>query len=96
MLALRLTAAPARAPAAGPLLLAVTLAQGAVGYPQYFTDLPEALVALHMLGASLLVVAVPRPCTPCSSPRPAASRPPGGGQNRTNGSSAIATKSSVR
>lgn len=37
------------------LLLAVTLAQGAVGYAQYFTGLPALLVGLHMLGASLLV-----------------------------------------
>jgi heme a synthase len=40
------------------LLAGVTLAQGAVGYVQYFTDLPEALVAVHMLGACLLVVAL--------------------------------------
>lgn len=39
-------------------LVAVTLLQGVVGYVQYFTGLPVALVALHMLGASLLVVAV--------------------------------------
>lgn len=37
------------------LLLAVTLAQGAIGYAQYFTGLPELLVGLHMLGAGLLV-----------------------------------------
>ncbi|WTM18182.1 COX15/CtaA family protein [Isoptericola halotolerans] len=37
------------------LLLAVTLAQGAVGYAQYFTGLPVLLVGLHMLGAGLLV-----------------------------------------
>ncbi len=29
-----------------------------LGYVQYFTGLPEALVVAHMLGASLLVVAV--------------------------------------
>ena len=39
------------------LLLAVTALQGAVGYIQYFTGLPGVLVAVHMLGASLLVVA---------------------------------------
>lgn len=38
-------------------LLAVTLAQGLVGYLQYFTGLPEVLVGVHMLGASLLVAA---------------------------------------
>lgn len=37
------------------LLLAVTLAQGAIGYAQYFTGLPVLLVGLHMLGAGLLV-----------------------------------------
>jgi heme a synthase len=37
------------------VLLAVTLAQGAIGYVQYFTGLPELLVGLHMLGAGLLV-----------------------------------------
>jgi cytochrome c oxidase assembly protein subunit 15 len=39
-------------------LLVVTLVQGAIGYAQYLTGLPAALVALHMLGASLLTVAV--------------------------------------
>ncbi|WP_225754215.1 heme A synthase [Actinotalea sp. Marseille-Q4924] len=36
-------------------LLVVTLAQGLVGYVQYFTGLPEVLVGAHMLGAGLLV-----------------------------------------
>ncbi|EYR62077.1 cytochrome oxidase assembly protein [Actinotalea ferrariae CF5-4] len=36
-------------------LLAVTLAQGLIGYVQYFTGLPVVLVGLHMLGAGLLV-----------------------------------------
>jgi cytochrome c oxidase assembly protein subunit 15 len=40
------------------VVLAVSLAQGAIGYVQYFTGLPEALVVAHMLGASLLVVAL--------------------------------------
>lgn len=35
-------------------LLIVQLAQGVVGYVQYFTDLPVALVLLHMLGAVLI------------------------------------------
>ena len=35
-------------------LLALELAQGVVGFVQYFTDLPVALVATHMLGAALL------------------------------------------
>jgi cytochrome c oxidase assembly protein subunit 15 len=35
-------------------LLVVQLAQGVVGYVQYFTDLPIALVLVHMLGAVLI------------------------------------------
>ncbi len=38
--------------AAGALLL-VEMLQGAVGFTQYFLDLPEPLVAVHMLGAAL-------------------------------------------
>lgn len=58
-LAVRLSA-DAHSSRAWLLLLGVTLAQGLVGYVQYFTALPEALVAAHMLGASLLVVALTR------------------------------------
>ena len=39
---------------------ALTVAQGVIGYTQYFTGLPSVLVGLHMLGASLLVVAMTR------------------------------------
>ncbi len=39
-------------------LLGATLLQGAIGYVQYFTGLPELLVGLHMLGAALTVVAI--------------------------------------
>ena len=48
----------ARVATAAGLLLAVELAQGAVGFVQYFLDLPVALVALHLLGAALLSAAV--------------------------------------
>ena len=48
---------PARAWA---VVLFVTLAQGLIGYVQYLTKLPEVLVLTHMLGASLLVVAIVR------------------------------------
>ena len=54
----RLTASADRPRSAWQAVLLVTLAQGAIGYVQYFTDLPEALVLAHMLGASLLVVAL--------------------------------------
>ena len=59
-LAARLTTSDAvRGPGrAWLVVLGVSLAQGLVGYVQYFTDLPEALVIAHMLGATLLVVAL--------------------------------------
>jgi heme a synthase len=40
------------------LLAVIVLAQGGLGYLQHFTGLPVLLVALHMLGASLLTAAV--------------------------------------
>ena len=58
LLGLALTDAPRRARRTATWLLGVTLAQGAVGYTQYFTDLPAALVLVHMVGAAALVVAV--------------------------------------
>ncbi len=57
VVALRLSSAPVASRRAVALLV-VTLLQGAVGYVQYATDLPIALVAVHMLGAASLVVAV--------------------------------------
>ncbi|MFF3486081.1 heme A synthase [Streptomyces sp. NPDC002701] len=49
----------------GPLhrthdLFLVLLAQGAIGYVQYFTDLPEVLVGLHMFGSCLVWIATLR------------------------------------
>ncbi len=38
-------------------LVAVTLAQGAIGYAQYFTGLPEVLVGIHLAGIGALVAA---------------------------------------
>jgi cytochrome c oxidase assembly protein subunit 15 len=39
------------------MLAAIVVAQGVIGYTQHFLHLPIALVALHMLGASLLMAA---------------------------------------
>jgi cytochrome c oxidase assembly protein subunit 15 len=58
LLALRLTGAPVSARRAGVVVLAVGLLQGLVGYVQYLTGLPVAVVAGHLLGACLLVVSV--------------------------------------
>ena len=40
------------------VLLGVELAQGTIGFVQYFTDLPEVLVGFHMLGAALISAVV--------------------------------------
>ncbi len=40
------------------VLLGVELAQGTIGFVQYFTDLPEVLVGFHMLGAALVSATV--------------------------------------
>ena len=52
--ALYATDSPDRIRRAARDLLVVQLAQGVVGFVQYFTDLPIALVLLHMLGAVLI------------------------------------------
>jgi cytochrome c oxidase assembly protein subunit 15 len=52
------SAAPVRARRSAVVLLAVTLAQGLIGYVQYFTGLPEVLVGVHMLGAALLTASL--------------------------------------
>ena len=38
--------------------LGIALAQGAIGYIQYFTKLPELLVGAHLLGATLVWLAI--------------------------------------
>ena len=39
------------------IFLAITLAQGVVGYAQYLLGVPEGLVILHLLGSSILWIA---------------------------------------
>lgn len=58
VVALRAVGADDRARRAARLLLAVELAQGAVGAVQYATGLPVLLVGLHLLGAALVSAAV--------------------------------------
>jgi ABC-2 type transport system permease protein len=50
--------APERARRAAVVLLVVELGQGLVGFVQYFTNLPVALVTLHLLGAALTSAAL--------------------------------------
>ncbi|MGW0363564.1 COX15/CtaA family protein [Streptomyces sp. NPDC002990] len=59
-LVLRVVDAPADTRARARDLLIVLLAQGAIGYVQFFTELPELLVAAHMLGSCLVWIAVLR------------------------------------
>lgn len=47
---------PERVRRAGRMLVAVLVFQGIVGYSQYFTHLPAALVELHELGVTVLVI----------------------------------------
>ncbi len=78
---MRAVDAPAGPRARTRELLAILVAQGAIGYVQYFTGMPEVLVAAHMLGSCLLWIAVLRlllslrerplpPASPTSTPTP--------------------------
>lgn len=60
ILNLRRIRAPQSTQKAGTVLLIVLVAQGALGYIQYFTGVPELLVGMHIFGASVLWVAVIR------------------------------------
>jgi cytochrome c oxidase assembly protein subunit 15 len=77
--ALRAVNAPRPARRAAGRLLAAELAQGVVGFVQYFTHLPAFVVGLHMLGACLVWLAalatlesarVVAGATPAAAPRP--------------------------
>jgi cytochrome c oxidase assembly protein subunit 15 len=57
---LRVIDGPERARRRAVAVLAVVLAQGTVGYVQYFTGLPALVVAVHLLGASVVIIAVVR------------------------------------
>ncbi len=54
--ALHIGEVPERVRRSGRILLAVMVAQAAVGYTQYFTHLPALLVEVHLLGATVLVI----------------------------------------
>jgi cytochrome c oxidase assembly protein subunit 15 len=55
--ALRAAGAPPAAIRAAGVLVLVELAQGVIGFVQYFTQLPVLLVGAHMLGATLVWIA---------------------------------------
>lgn len=56
----RLTNAPAAVVRRSVELLVVELAQGVIGYVQYFLGVPALLVGIHMLGATLVWIATLR------------------------------------
>ncbi|GAA4364116.1 COX15/CtaA family protein [Nocardioides caricicola] len=58
LLAAMATRQPAATIRAVWVLLVVELAQGLIGFVQYFTDLPVVLVGFHMLGAALVAATV--------------------------------------
>jgi heme a synthase len=51
---LRMTGAPERVTRLGWLVLALIVAQGAIGYTQYFSGLPAGLVWVHVCGSLLI------------------------------------------
>jgi cytochrome c oxidase assembly protein subunit 15 len=57
---LRAVDAPAEPRRRARDLFLVLLSQGVIGYVQYFTKLPEVLVGLHLLGATLVWISVLR------------------------------------
>ncbi|MFJ8234089.1 heme A synthase [Streptomyces sp. NPDC094448] len=59
-LVLRVVDAPGDIRSRARDLLVVLLLQGGIGYLQYFTGVPEILVGVHMLGSSLMWIAVVR------------------------------------
>lgn len=82
LLVLARRAGQARVARAAGLLLAVELAQGVVGFTQYFLDLPEALVVVHLLGAAFVSASVTWVVVAA--------------RQRSSGSSAMATNNSAR
>jgi cytochrome c oxidase assembly protein subunit 15 len=102
LVALHAAGAPAGARQAAAALVGAELAQGAIGYTQYFTGLPAALVNLHLLGAGLLVIAAVRLALALRAPTVAgdqgrdARNPARAPQLNSSGSIPTATKSTAR
>ena len=82
LVALHAADAPDRVRRAARDLLVVQLAQGLVGYVQYFTDLPIALVLVHMLGAVLVTAFTARLVWSVRGPACDAMTPSSSGQHR--------------
>jgi heme a synthase len=63
---------PERVRRSGRILMAVMVAQAAVGYTQYFTHLPALLVEVHLLGATALVIGAVQTFLACTYHAPEA------------------------
>jgi cytochrome c oxidase assembly protein subunit 15 len=79
--ALAAVSAPRSATRAALVLVGVELAQGLIGFVQYFTGLPVLLVGAHMLGATLVWISVlavlwSLRTRSAASPEPAQALPP--------------------
>lgn len=81
--ALRAVDAPAAPRARVRDLFLVLLAQGVIGYVQYFTKLPAVLVGLHMLGSCLVWIGVVRVLLSLRERPQAASAVPGPAETGT-------------
>ncbi len=76
VVALHLGDVPERVRRSGRILMAVMVAQAAVGYTQYFTHLPALLVEVHLLGATVLVIGAVQTFLACTYHAPEAVRAP--------------------
>ena len=92
-LALRLTDGPAVAQRRVMVLFVVSMAQGLIGYVQYFTGVPWVLVAVHLVGACAVWVCVLR--VPYAL-RERVARDRDESQKGSSGSSATAKNTTVR
>ncbi len=72
VVALHLGDVPERVRRSGRILMAVMVAQAAVGYTQYFTHLPALLVEVHLLGATVLVMGAVQTFLACTYHAPEA------------------------
>jgi len=72
VVALHLGDVPERVRRSGRILMAVLVAQAAVGYTQYFTHLPALLVEVHLLGATVLVIGAVQTFLACTYHAPEA------------------------
>ncbi|MDH2430242.1 COX15/CtaA family protein [Sphaerisporangium sp. TRM90804] len=77
LFALHVTDSPGRARRGALILLGVELAQGVVGYVQYFLAVPAFLVGVHVLGATLVWIATLRVVFLMRSRGPAGATAPG-------------------